>query len=324
MDLYPPVPAASAKDVEGVVIRSTGSWVHVKAGNEVVRSRVRGRFRLRGRGPTNPVAVGDNVSVRIDKDGTGYITQVRERANHLTRRAAGRRVGREQVLVSNVDQAWIIQSVLLPKPNPGLMDRVLVAAEAQEIRAGIVFNKMDLSDAGLRSHVLTLQRRYMQLGYPVVLTSAATGEGVAALRAALVGQITIFTGPSGVGKSTLLNVLEPGLTLRTGRVSLKTRKGRHTTANAELFLLTGGGGVVDTPGIREFGVLNMEPWELSHHFPEFRPYLARCRFRACTHDHEPGCSVKEAYTAQAITEERYHSYLNILLSIHNGEADVGR
>ena len=308
----------------GIVIRSTGSWVYVKTDKEVVKSRMRGRFRLRGKAFTNPVAVGDQVTLRLNADGTGLITAIHERRNHLSRRAAGRSVGHEQVLVSNIDQVWIIQSAILPHPNPGLIDRVLVAAEAQHIRAGIVFNKMDLAFGVALDAVHRLRDLYARLSYAVFLTSAVAPEGVDALSEALKDQISVFTGPSGVGKSTLLNAMEPDLDLRVGKVSLKTRKGRHTTAHAALQLLTGGGGVVDTPGIREFGVLDLEPWELSHHFPEFRRHLASCRFPACTHDHEPGCAVKEAYLDSAITEERYRSYLNILFSIHFGEADVGR
>ena len=319
-----PVTPRSESVVEGVVVRSTGRWVHVKTCDRVLRSRVRGRFRLQERGPTNPVAVGDRVSMRIGKDGTGYITRVHDRDNHLSRRAAGRHADRRQVLVSNVDAVWVVQSVVLPRPNPGLIDRILVTAEAQEIKAGIVLNKMDLADVTRRSKMRTLQHRYVRLGYAVFPTSAVTGEGLEQFHAALADRISIFMGPSGTGKSTLLNALEPGLALRTGRVSQKTRKGRHTTANAELFLLSTGGGVVDTPGVREFGLLQVEPWELSHHFPEFRNYLNHCRFPACTHSHEPDCRVKLAYRNRAITRDRYNSYLNILHSISIGEADIGR
>ena len=281
-------------------------------------------MRLGERKPTNPVAVGDTVSLRMGKDGTGLITRMHKRVNYLGRRAAGRRVDQGQILVSNIDVVWIIQSAALPAPNKGLIDRILVATEAQDIQAGIVFNKMDLAHGAVLENIQVLQQRYGSLGYMVNLTSATTGDGVEALRTALTGSISLFTGPSGVGKSTLLNAVEPALQLRTGRVSLKTHKGRHTTAHAELFLLQGSGGVVDTPGLREFGILDMEPWELSHHFPEFRDYLTHCRFPACTHDHEPDCKVKDAYFGDLISEERYFSYLNILHSIHAGEADVGR
>ncbi len=310
--------------VGGVVIRSTGSWYDVQAADRVVPSKMRGKFRLEEQEVTNPVAVGDQVTIRLNPDDTGLITAIHERKTKLSRRAAGRRVGREQVIVANIDAVWIIQSVRLPRPNPGFIDRVLVTAEAHDIEAGLVFNKIDLIRQKDRAALDFLDALYTGLGYRVLLTSAKTGEGVEAFCAALTDQTSVVTGPSGVGKSTLLNAMEPGLDLRTGEVSAKTRKGRHTTTHAALFPLSDGGFVVDTPGIREFGVLDLEPWELSHHFPEFRSHLEHCRFPTCTHDHEPGCAVKEAYLDDDITEERYYSYLNILHSIRLGKKDVGR
>lgn len=309
---------------DGVVVRSTGNWVEVRVGERIVSSRVRGRFRLSGQRATNPIAVGDCVSVRIGADDTGLITDIHERRSYLSRRAAGRRVGQEQVLAANIDALWIVQAARLPRPNSRLIDRVLVTAEAQEIHAGIVFNKMDLVAGDAAAHVMRLRDLYRTLGYEVHLTSAVTGTGVEAFRQALAGQASVITGPSGVGKSTLLNRAEPGLDLRAGAVSLKTRKGRHTTAHAALHALSDGGAVIDTPGIREFGVTAQEPWELSHYFPELRRYLPSCQYLRCTHDHEPGCSVKEAVQQQAITSDRYQSYLNILQSIRDGDADVGR
>lgn len=323
-DPPPEAPSPSDSFLDGVVIRSTGSWHDVQVADRVVPSKVRGKFRLEEQETTNPVAVGDRVTIRLNPDETGLITAIHERKNRLSRRAAGRRVGREQVIVANIDMVWIIQAVRLPRPNAGFIDRVLVTAEAHEIDAGLVLNKIDLIRKKDRAYLNFLHGLYTDLGYQVLLTSAMTGEGVAAFREALTDQTSVVTGPSGVGKSTLLNVVEPDLDLRTGEVSAKTRKGRHTTAHAALFPLSNGGFVVDTPGIREFGVLYLEPWELSHHFPEFLPYLEQCRFPTCTHDHEPGCAVLEAVLDDVITEERYYSYLNILHSIRLGEKDVGR
>ncbi len=326
MSTDPPLEASPPTDpfLDGVVIRSTGSWYDVQVDDQVVPSKVRGKFRLEEQEATNPVAVGDRVTLRLNPDETGLITTIHERKNRLSRRAAGRRIGREQVIVANIDMVWIIQAVRLPRPNPGFIDRVLVTTEAHEIEAGLVINKIDLIRKKDRAYLDFLHTLYTDLGYQVLLTSAKTGEGVEVFREALTGQTSVVTGPSGVGKSTLLNVVEPGLDLRTGEVSEKTRKGRHTTAHAALFPLSDGGFVIDTPGIREFGVLYLEPWELSHHFPEFFPHLERCRFPTCTHDHEPGCAVIEAVLDDVITEERYYSYLNILHSIRLGEKDVGR
>ena len=318
-----PSPPADAF-LDGVVIRSTGSWYDVQVEDRVVPSKVRGKFRLEEQEVTNPVAVGDRVTLRLNPDETGLITEIHERKNALSRRAAGRRVGREQVIVANIDMVWIVQAARLPRPKPGFIDRVLVTTEAHEIDAGIVINKIDLIRKKDRAYLDFLHELYTDLGYRVLLTSAITGEGVEVFREALAGRTNVVTGPSGVGKSTLLNAVEPGLDLRTGEVSEKTRKGRHTTAHAALFPLSDGGFVVDTPGIREFGVLYLEPWELSHHFPEFFPHLEHCRFPTCTHDHEPGCAIIEAVIDDTITEERYYSYLNILHSIRLGEKDVGR
>lgn len=309
---------------DGVVIRSTGSWYDVMVGDELVPSKIRGRFRLSEEDVTNPVAVGDRVRVRISPDRTGLIVEIHERKSKLSRRAAGRRVGREHVIVANVDRVWTIQSVRLPSPNPGFIDRVLAVAEAHEIDAGIVVNKIDLLENRDRDRIEELRDLYAGLQYPVLMTSAETGEGLEELRQALTGQTNVLTGPSGVGKSSILNAIEPELALPTAEVSEKTRKGRHTTTTVSLFPLSGGGFIVDTPGIREFGLLNIEPWELSHFFIEFRPHIESCRFPTCTHDHEPGCGVKKAVESGEISEQRYQSYLNILDSINLGERDVGR
>ncbi len=313
-----------SRQAAGTVVRSTGNWVDVRVGERIISSRVRGRFRLSDQRLTNPIAVGDSVSVRINADDTGLITDIHERRSYLSRRAAGRRVGLEQVLAANIDALWIVQAARLPKPNSRLIDRVLVAAEAQDIRAGIVINKMDLVAETSAAQARHLHDLYSKLGYEVHLTSAVTGKGVDAFRRALAGRASVVTGPSGVGKSTLLNRAEPGLDLPSGAVSLKTRKGRHTTAHAVLHPLSDGGAVIDTPGIREFGITAQEPWELSHFFPELRPFIPSCQYPRCTHDHEPGCAVKEAVESCAVTADRYRSYLNILQSIRDGDADVGR
>ena len=309
---------------EGVVIRSTGSWCDVRTSSETLPCRVRGRFRLGENEATNPVAVGDRVTIQRNPDQSGVITHIHERSNQLGRRAAGRRGDFEHVIVANVDRIWIVQSIRLPKPNPGFIDRVLVEAEANEIPAGLILNKIDLlreRDAGAFEVLYDL---YERLGYPVLVTSAETGEGTGALCKQLTGRTSVLTGPSGTGKSSLLNAIEPGWALDTSNVSQKTRKGRHTTAHALLLPLSGGGCVIDTPGLREFGILRIEPWELSHRFVEFKSHLGQCRFPTCTHDHEPACAVREAVKRGAIPKRRYHSYLNILASIQLGERDVGR
>ncbi len=307
---------------EGLVLRSTGSWYDVRSGDETVQARVRGKFRLEERDVTNPIAVGDRVTMRMGDDGTGLIVDLLPRHSKLSRRAAGRRANREHVLVANVDAAWCVQATKLPSFNPGFVDRFLVMAEAYGIPAGIIINKADLIETKEHADDLAYWHAlYESLGYPVLLVSAEHGEGIEDFRAHLEGKTSVVAGPSGVGKSTLLNAVEPHLALRTGEVSQKTRKGKHTTTFAELLPIAGGY-VADTPGIREYGIWDMEPEELSGYFVEMPPYLDDCKFSPCTHDHEPGCAVKEAVENDEITPERYLSYLNILASLQ-GE-DVGR
>ena len=308
---------------EGTVIRSTGSWYDVQIGDEVVQAKARGRFRLDDSDLTNPVAVGDRVTVRMGDD-AGLITEIHERKNKLSRRAAGRRVGQQQVIAANIDAAWFVQSIRLPNINPGLIDRFLVVAEVHEIPAAIVFNKLDLIEDQFRDVIDFYVGLYAGLGYPVLLTSALTGEGVSAFRQALQGKVNVVAGPSGVGKSALLNAIAPDLDLRTGEVSEKTRKGRHTTTHAALFSIGESTYAVDTPGIREFGIIDLEPAQLSHYFVEFREFIPDCRYPNCTHDHEPDCAVWEAVEAGHITSDRYQSYTSILESLRRGEKDVGR
>ncbi len=323
-----PIPPDERQDdapatADGVVLRSTGSWYDVRTdAGETVQARVRGKFRLEERDVTNPVAVGDRVTMRMGADGTGLITDLHDRRNKLSRRAAGRRHAREHVLVANVDRAWCVQAASMPSFNPGFVDRLLVMAEAYHIPGGLVLNKTDLIERPEHADdVAYWQELYEDLGYPVLRTSAETGEGIEQFREELAGQVSVVAGPSGVGKSSLLNAVEPGLGLRVGEVSGKTRKGKHTTTFAEL-LPAAGGYVVDTPGIREFGLWDMAPAELSGYYVEMRELLTECRFQPCTHDHEPGCAVKAAVEADGIAPERYLSYLNILESLR--AEDVGR
>jgi ribosome biogenesis GTPase len=319
----------------GVVVRSTGSWYTVRpdAGGDHVEARVRGKFRLQAQeiDETNPVAVGDRVVVRPEPDGTGLITEILPRHNQLSRRAAGRKAGREHVIVANVDAAWVVQSTFLPKFNPGFVDRFLVMAEAYHLDAGIVINKVDLLEGEdeAREVLDFWTNLYRSLGYPVLWTSAKDGTGVDSFRQALAGRTSAIAGPSGVGKSSLLNAVDPTLEIRTGDISERTRKGKHTTTFATLHELSlprtqsgGRGFVVDTPGLREFGIWDMTPQELAGYFVEMRPYIGHCRFPNCTHDHEPGCAVGEAVDAGEVSQERYAGYLAILGTLR--ETDVGR
>ena len=313
----------------GLVVRSTGSWYDVRLDTgEDVRARIRGRFRLDALeiDETNPLAVGDHVRLLMGEDGTGFITAIEPRENQLSRRAAGRKASvREHVIVTNVDRAWCVQSTFGPKVNPGFIDRFLVAAEASHIPAGLIINKADLLEGEplAQDAVAFWEALYGGLGYPVLLTSTKTGQGVDAFGAELAGRVSVVSGPSGVGKSSLLNAIDPDLALPTSTVSEKTQKGRHTTTFATL-IKVGGGWVADTPGIREFGIWDMSPQDLGGYFVEFRPHLPDCRFPDCTHAHEPGCAVQDALDRGEITPERYGSYLAILETVETEHAKAER
>lgn len=308
----------------GTVIKSTGSWYEIQTLEEIIAAKVRGKFRLQDQVETNPIAVGDRVQFRKEADGTGLITERLPRQSKLSRRAAGRKASIEHVIVANVDKAWCVQSFKTPRFNAGFVDRFLVMAEIEGLEAGIVINKADLSDPDLDAEIGFWEALYTDIGYPVFKTSAATGQGLDDLRNAFKDQINVVSGPSGVGKSSLLNTLEPRLGLRTGEVSERTNKGKHTTTHATLLPLSFGGYVADTPGLREFGIYDLAASDLSGFFVEFRPYLDDCRYPNCTHDHEPQCAVKAAVTEEALSQERYNSYLNILYTLHLGQKDVGR
>jgi ribosome biogenesis GTPase len=306
--------------MEGIVTRSTGSWYDVQVGDRTIPSRVRGKFRLTRQDVTNPVAVGDRVTIRLnEEDDTGLIMEIHERTNKLSRRAAGHRQGEEHVMVANVDRVWIVQSVCLPSLNPAFVDRLLVAAAVYEIPAGIILNKMDLMGDAERPATMDFHLRYDDLGIPVLPTSATEGYGLDRLEGELRNRVNVITGPSGTGKSSLLNAIEPGLDVETGEVSESTHKGTHTTTHAELHPLSVGGYVVDTPGIREFGVREVHPMDLGHFMPDLAPYVNDCQFPDCTHDHEPGCAVKAAVERGDIHPDRYDSYLRILESLQEEE-----
>jgi ribosome biogenesis GTPase len=311
------------------VTRSTGSWYDVRADDgRDLRARIRGRFRLDALliDETNPLAVGDRVSLALDDDEVGLITGIHPRQNQLSRRASGRKAAiREHVIVVNVDRAWCVQSTFGPKLNAGFVDRFLVAAEMSHVPAGLIINKADLLDGNARAQEAMdfWTDLYSAIGYPVLLTSAETEQGVDELREALGGRVSVVSGPSGVGKSSLLNRVQPGLGLKTAGISDKTQKGRHTTTFATLHEVAGGW-VADTPGIREFGLWDLAPVELGGYFAEFRPFIPDCRFPDCTHVHEPGCAVQQAVDAGEITQERYGSYLVILETVQTEYEEARR
>jgi ribosome biogenesis GTPase len=288
--------------VPGLVVRAQSGFFEVETGHGRVTAKLRGRL-LEGPHTTDRIALGDRVQVRLLEDGGGVIDSVEPRTRVLSRRDPGREA--EQILVANPDQAAFVFACADPDPNFRLLDRLLVVAERENLPAIICANKIDLVvGRSARAEF----GEYERLGYGVHYISAKTGKGMRGLRKALEKRLSVFAGPSGVGKSSLLNALQPGLGLATHAVREATRKGIHTTVFPELMSLTGGGYVADTPGVKAFGLWDIEPEELDGYFREIRGLVADCHFNDCTHTHEPGCAVIAAVERGSISPERYDSY----------------
>lgn len=300
----------------GRVIESTGSWYKVAIGNEIISSRLPGKFRLDKRAVTNPITVGDKVDLEINKDGSGNISNIHERDNYITRQATHGKRG-EHILVSNLDQAFAVQSIQQPKLNEGFINRFLVTCEAYEVKPAIIVNKMDLATNNDIEFVEDLMAVYTSLGYPVYTCSIEDEKSIEDLKIIFKDKISAFIGPSGVGKTSILNAIDPEYNLKVGEISSSSNKGKHTTTYARLIPLSIGGYVADTPGIREFGLVNIEGWELSLYFPEMIEPRETCKFNTCTHIHEPGCGVIEAFEEGKIDANRYHSYINMLESLEH-------
>lgn len=283
-------------------------------GDGIVESRLPGRFRLDEKEVTNPIAVGDFVHLTMNDDGTGTIETIETRENYITRQATHGKRG-EQILVSNLDQACVVQSIKKPRLKEGFIDRVLVTCEAYEVKPVIIINKMDLARQGGKDFANELQELYSGLGYTVLQTSIEDKKSLDSLKNLLKDKTSAFIGPSGVGKTSLINAIDPNYALKTGEISDFSNKGKHTTTFARLIPLSFGGYIADTPGIREFGLVNIEPYELSLFFPEMLEPREHCKFHNCTHNHEPKCGVAEAFENGKIAASRYQSYLNMLESL---------
>ena len=306
--------------MEGLVTRTTGSWYRILSDGKTFDCRLRGNYRLRGNKQTNPVAVGDHVEFLLQDDGSGMINNVLDRRNYIVRKAT-KLSKQTHVIASNIDLLCVVASLAFPRTSTGFIDRLLVTAEAYHIPACIIFNKADLYDDELMESLSSLKNLYGKAGYPVLVTSAMKGSGIEQLKKSIHGKTVLFSGHSGVGKSALLNAIEPSLNLRMGEVSEWSEKGKHTTTFAEIFPLPSSNAfLIDTPGIKEFGIVDIKPEELGHFFPEIRSLLHGCRFNTCTHTHEPGCAVKQAVDDGSLAEERYTNYLGILNQIQEDEA----
>lgn len=302
--------------MRGIVTKSTGSWYQVldEKGNRY-ECRIKGKFRTLGIKTTNPIAVGDWVEFEVELgQQSAVITKLEPRKNYIIRRSVNLSK-QTQIIGANLDLALLVVTLASPPTSTGFIDRFLVTAEAYSIPAGIVFNKLDLfSNEGLEI-LAEYVDIYESLGYPCYTVSALEKQNIEDLKQVLKDKITLVSGHSGVGKSTLINALIPGLELKTGNISDWSDKGKHTTTFAEMIDLPFGGKLIDTPGIRELGIVDIEPQELSHFFPEMRMLLNQCKFHNCRHINEPGCAVLEALEKGEIESSRYDSYL----SIYNNE-----
>ena len=298
--------------MRGLVIKNTGSWYTVRTEDgRDIESKIKGNFRLKDIKSTNPVAVGDRVVIDINKEGTAFITEIEERKNYIIRRASNLSK-QAHIIATNLDQAMLIVTVNYPITTTIFIDRFLATAEAYRVPVKLVFNKIDRYNNEDQRALENLIELYTSIGYPCSTLCARTEEGLDALKADLKDKITLLSGHSGVGKSTIINKLVPGVNLRTGDISEYHNKGMHTTTFSEMIPLPGGGYLIDTPGIKGFGTIEMADAEISHYFQELFKYSEECRFNNCTHRHEPGCAVIQAVNDGLISESRYKSYLSIL------------
>lgn len=288
-----------------------------------IECKIKGKFRLKGIRTTNPVAVGDNVRIDIKPDGSAYIVEIFQRKNYIIRRASN--LSKEaHIIAANLDQACLIVTLTHPVTSTTFIDRFLSTAEAYRVPATIVINKTDLlTSTDDRELLEAVAYLYRSIGYTVITTSATTGEGIENLRDALKGRITLLSGNSGVGKSSLINRVIPGLDLRTAEISSTHLTGMHTTTFSEMFPLPDGGWLIDTPGVKGFGTIDYDKYEVAHFFPEIFRESHHCRYGNCTHTIEPGCAVKEAVEEGRISQSRYASYLSILDDIDHEKYRAG-
>lgn len=306
------------RELEGVVYRSTGSWYVVRdSSGETWNARIKGKFKVdKGISSTNPIAIGDKVSFFVEDlaERTGIIHRIADRHNYIVR-VSPHNKHQKHIVAANIDQALMVATLTSPRTSQGFIDRFLITAEAYHIPAIIMVNKRDLIEEELEQQLDDWTKMYRSAGYEVLAVSALQPDSLLQLKGMLQGKITLFSGHSGAGKSTLINQLVPGLHLRTAEISGWSGKGMHTTTFAEMFDIPDGGKIIDTPGVKEFGLVDMERIELSHYFPEMRDLLSECRFNNCMHVNEPGCAVIAAAEEGKIAVDRYVSYRTILDTI---------
>jgi ribosome biogenesis GTPase len=299
----------------GLVYKSTGSWYTVKSEQgDFMECRIKGKFRMQGIKSTNPIAVGDIVDYELDENSdavTGTIHNIHDRKNYIVRKSVNLSK-QTHIIASNIDVVFLLITINNPPTTTSFIDRFLVTAEAYGIEAILVFNKIDTFDDAMRDEQLYLQYIYSEIGYKFLKVSAIENKGLEELKKMMIGKVSMFSGHSGVGKSTLVNALEPNLSLKTKNISEQSKQGQHTTTFAEMYDLSFDAKIIDTPGIKGFGIVDMEPSEVSGYFPEFFKLQDECKFNNCLHKEEPNCAVKKALEENKIAWSRYNSYLKIL------------
>lgn len=293
--------------MKGLVLKSTGSFYQVQTEQGVMQCRIKGKFRMKGLVTTNPVSVGDKVLLDEEQNGQGIITDIEPRHNYIIRKSTNLSK-QAHIIAANIDTAFLVVTLVYPQTSFGFIDRFLVCCEAFDIPVVLIFNKIDqYADESLET-IDSIIEMYREIGYESIKTSAIDNIGLDELKVLLEGKISLFSGHSGVGKSSLLNAVYPEFDARIGDVSESSQKGQHTTTFAEMFPLPDGGYIVDTPGIKGFGLIDIEKEELAMYFPEMSERLSGCKFYNCKHISEPGCAVKEAVEEGGISETRYQSY----------------
>lgn len=299
---------------KGIVYRSTGSWYTVESQGVFYECRIKGKLRLKGIKSTNPVAVGDRVHFEIDSHAQaneGNITQIEERQNYIVRKSVNLSK-QTHIIASNIDQVFLLVTLNNPPTFPAFIDRFLVTAEAYQIPAVLLFNKIDTYTNAELDDLKMLQNIYQEIGYVTQVISAINGKGVDTIKILMQDKVSMFSGHSGVGKSTLVNAISPELALKTAAISKQHQQGTHTTTFAEMFALSDGIKIIDTPGIKGFGVVDMLPEEIGNYFPEFYKRKMDCKFHNCIHINEPKCAIIDAVENEEIALSRYTSYVQMM------------